>query len=319
MALDRLVAGVVGGVLDVARGRETSMHLLLQFVRSRFINIRDLAKTFDLALFTPDVYACIACNARDYRSNDIIIPLEVYTSELLHRLVHCDRKSLDWHNSGILCTSKDDVRNVASKFPPSAFTQDICNTLVLKLKYPLRDIPAQFRTRALMNELIRRGKINTTLIHFDPSFMDDAALALFAASMESGVIQFLRHGELPDAVTSSRALLLLAVEKQLWASIDAFCVCVFNQSICDQMSSTEAFVLRSDALSEFPATYRTASVFANALQFRPSMYVPPELQDEVKRLRRVQARSLARNTATDVPRAIQKRRKRHDWAARKRT
>lgn len=308
----------LGAPIDDVPPAERTRELLLQVVQSPFMYRHDdLAGAFDPALFTPEVYACIACNTYNYRSNDIAIPPEVYTSDLLHRLVHCDWKNLD--RSNIICTSKRSVRDLAARFPPSAFTQEICNTLALKLKYPLRDIPAQFRPRALMDELIRHGKINDTLIHFDPSFMDDAALALFAASMECGVIQCLRRGELPDAVISSRALLLLAVEKQLWASIDAFRECAFDQSICDQLSSTEAFVLRCDALSEFPKTYRTASVFANALQFRPSMYVPPELQDEIRRLRRVQDRSLGRGKATDVPRAIQKRRKRHDWAARKRT
>lgn len=296
---------------------ERTHDLLLQVVRSPYLDSHNLAEAFDPALFTPDVYACLVCNTYGCRCGNIAIPPETYASELLHSLVHCDRKNLEQHKLGIICTSKGSVRNLASMFPASAFTQDICNTLVLKLGFPLCEIPPQFRTRALMDELIRYGKPANTLVHFDPAFLDNDALALFAASMANGVIQFIPHCGMPDAVVDSRALLLLAIEKQMWDSISSFRECAFDQAICNRLSSTEAFVLHN-GVRNIPETYRTADVFVNALQFNQSINVPHDLQKEVNR-RLGAPGGRGEKKAADVQRAIQKRRKRHDWATRKRT
>lgn len=286
--------------------------LLMQVVQSSYINSCIVANHFEAPLFTPKVYACLAANphATSFHANRTNLPAEHLTTDALHRLVHCDR-----HRPGMRVT-KYVLRRIAATFPSTAFTPEICNTLILQLNASPEYIPPACRTRALFDDVIRQGarKPLRELMLFDPAFMDDAALALIAAELAAGTRQDIGSNA-PSAVRCSRALLSIVVTKRYWNNVYAFDDSAFDQSLCNTLVA-DGFLCKS-SLGNIPLLYRTIDMYVEAVHHGFSLnQVPYGMLEEVKcRI----AQQHAAEQAAKPKRAIQKKRKRHDWASRKRT
>ncbi len=281
-------------IADVPKEKRTRA-VFEHLIRSPFLrrySIAELKDCFDASFFTPKTYETLAGNANYCIEN---VPGEYRTrAALLESMTQRDQ------------VGKRTLANHVYNFPASAFTSEICDTLLLTMRMSVRCIPASFRTRALFDEMIRRDRIDC-LGYFNDSFCDAAATALLIQRLRRGGVSDLDDG-LPRSMETPEVINSL-IEQKRWKDI-RYLRGHLDQKTYDQMFANGCNT--QDMFAYIPMYCRTNAMYR-------SMYERGEIALEHlpdKLCLEIEAKQSKRHA--NPPSSGIKRKKRHDWSAKSR-